>query len=246
MKILACGAHPDDIEFMCAGTLFLLKQKGHKIALLNINNGSCGSATLSPEEIRKIRREESLKAASLLGADYFSLEIPDLESVFDNQTRRATAEIFRVIQPDIVLTHYPQDYMSDHEMASLLARDASFTSALRNYPTYAKEPAPILPHIPYLYYWSPLEGLNYFGECVNMNIVIDISTVIEDKVQMLSCHASQREWLRKQHGMDEYIEFMKRESARMGKSKGFAYGEGFSQHLGHAYPKDNILLKLLT
>jgi LmbE family N-acetylglucosaminyl deacetylase len=74
---------------------------------------------------------------------------------------------------------------------------------------------------------------------------IDISDVIELKSEMLACHASQREWLRKQHGMDHYLDAMRQWSARRGAEAGISYAEGFRQHLGHAYPQDNRLAQLL-
>jgi hypothetical protein len=61
------------------------------------------------------------------------------------------------------------------------------------------------------------------------------------KARMLACHASQREWLLKQHGMDEYIEAMKTMGRKRGELIGSAFAEGFRQHLGHGYPQDNLL-----
>ena len=63
MNILALAAHPDDIEFMCAGTLILLKKYGHAITLATVNNGSCGSASLPPDEIARVRAGEARRAA---------------------------------------------------------------------------------------------------------------------------------------------------------------------------------------
>jgi hypothetical protein len=77
------------------------------------------------------------------------------------------------------------------------------------------------------------------------DFVVNIGKVIDKKAEMLCCHASQREWLQKQHGIDEYVAFMKRESKRLGAIGGFEYGEGFIQHRGHAYPRKNILAELL-
>jgi LmbE family N-acetylglucosaminyl deacetylase len=91
----------------------------------------------------------------------------------------------------------------------------------------------------------PIEGYDHFGAKVTPDFIIDISGVIDRKAEMLCCHASQREWLRRQHGMDEYIEFMKREAKNLGAMGGFEYGEGFFQHLGHAYPRKNILAEIL-
>ena len=246
MKILALAAHPDDIEFQCAGTLVLLKERGHEIALATINNGSCGSATLPPDEIARIRADEARRAAELIGATFDCVGIPDLESVFDNPIRRKVAELMRRTQPDIVFTHFPGDYMPDHEIAGLLARDATFTATLGNYPTGAPHPAPIIKRIPYLYYFSTTEGVDHFGQDVLLDIIVDVSSVMDKKSAMLCCHASQREWLRHEHGIDEYVEFLKRQSARLGARRRCAFGEGFRQHRGHAYPRDNILETLLA
>jgi LmbE family N-acetylglucosaminyl deacetylase len=245
MKILAITAHPDDAEFQCAGTLILLRKLGHKIAIMTVNNGSCGSVDKKPGEIKAIRAGEARRAAKLIGADYFCAGINDLESVFDNKTRRMLCEIVRVFAPNIILAPYPGDYMSDHEIASRLARDATFTATLPNYPTGARHAAPILKGIPHLYYLLPTEGRDHFGAEVVPDFVVNISGVISLKTEMLACHASQREWLRAEHGMDEYVEFMKRDAARVGAMCGFKYGEGFIQHRGHAYPRDNIIAKAL-
>lgn len=246
MKILALAAHPDDIEFMCAGTLILLKERGHQVALATVNNGSCGSASLPPDEIARIRAGEARRAAELIGATFDCAGIPDLESVFDNPTRRKVAELMRRAQPDIVFTHFPGDYMPDHEIAGLLARDATFTATLGNYPTGAPAPAPILKRIPYLYYMSTVEGIDHFGEDVPLDMIVDVSSVMDRKAAMLCCHASQREWLRHEHGIDEYVEFLRRLAKRLGARRGYAFGEGFRQHRGHAYPRDNILETLLA
>ncbi|MBN1676107.1 MAG: PIG-L family deacetylase [Kiritimatiellae bacterium] len=245
MKILAVGAHPDDIEFGCAGTLARLRERGHEVDLMTVCNGSCGSAVTGPDETVAIRSAEAAKAAALLGGRYYCAGVPDLEAVFDNAQRRKTVEIFRMVQPQLVFTHSPSDYMLDHEMTSLLARDATFTATLGNYPTYAERPAPKLKHIPHVYYWAPMEGLDIFGAPVAADLVIDISAALEKKIEMLCCHESQRDWLRAQHGMDEYVEYLKRESARIGALRGFAYGEAFRQHLGHAYPRNDVLGELL-
>ena len=76
-------------------------------------------------------------------------------------------------------------------------------------------------------------------------IYVDVSAVMETKARMLACHASQRDWLRKHHGMDHYIETMRDWSAHQGRSCGVAYAEGFRQHLGHSYPQDNLLGNIL-
>jgi hypothetical protein len=80
---------------------------------------------------------------------------------------------------------------------------------------------------------------------VEPGFCIDISGVLERKAEMLCCHASQREWLLKHHGIDEYVTTMREWSAARGRQCGVAAAEGFRQHLGHSYPQDNVLGELL-
>ncbi len=77
------------------------------------------------------------------------------------------------------------------------------------------------------------------------SLYIDISEVVGLKADMLACHRSQREWLQAQHGMDEYLEEMRRWSGEQGKQAGVEFAEGFRQHLGHPYPQDDKLTELL-
>jgi hypothetical protein len=135
--------------------------------------------------------------------------------------------------------------MSDHEITSRLARDTTFTATLPNYSTDASPASPKLAKIPHLYYLLPMEGCDHFGVEITPDFIVNVGEVIATKSKMLACHASQREWLRKEHGIDEYLGFMKRETARVGAMVGFEYGEGFIQHRGHAYPRENIMARIL-
>lgn len=244
-RVLAIHAHPDDVEFQCAGSLARLKKLGCEISIATMTPGDCGSAELGPVEIAAVRREEARKAAVLLGADYRCLEFRDLQIIIDNEGRRRVTETIRQIRPDIVLTAPPIDYMSDHEMTSRLVRDACFAASVPNFDTRQLSPAPILPKIPYLYYMDAIEGIDWYGNSIPPEFIIDISETFDLKREMLACHASQRDWLLKQHGIDEYLESCHRWSTSRGKDIGKAYGEAFTQHKGHPYPHDNLLLKLL-
>ncbi|MSR57910.1 MAG: PIG-L family deacetylase [Planctomycetaceae bacterium] len=246
LRVLAIHAHPDDIELQCAGTLALLKQRGCHITLATMTAGDCGSAELGPEEIARVRRAESQASAALLGADCLCLEFHDLGIDHDTDSRRRVTESVRRARPDLVITAPPIDYMSDHEMTSRLVRDACFAASIPNYSTRQWDPAPILDKIPHLYYVDAIEGIDYFGNSLPTEFVVDISATFALKLEMLACHASQRNWLLKQHGLDEYLESCRKWSAKRGSEIGAAYGEAFTQHKGHPYPHDNRLHELLT
>jgi LmbE family N-acetylglucosaminyl deacetylase len=245
LRILAIHAHPDDIEFQCAGTLALLRAAGHAITLATMTPGDCGSRDLGPEQIAAVRRGEAQKSAALLGADYYCLEFRDLSIVIDVDSKRRVTELVRRARPDIIITAPPVDYMDDHEATSRLVRDAAFNASCPNYATRQWDPAPATERIPYLYYVDPLEGRDLWGEPVVPHFYVDVSSTFELKRQMLACHDSQRSWLRAQHGVDEYLESQQRWGEARGREIGVKFAEGFRQHRGHPYPNDNVLAQLL-
>jgi LmbE family N-acetylglucosaminyl deacetylase len=244
-KVLGVGAHPDDVEFMCSGTLKLLKEKGYDIIIAVIANGDCGSMVESSESITIIRRQEAINAAKLLNAKFYPLGERDLRIEINDRTKMKITEYIRMVDPIVVFTHPHEDYMIDHEMTSRIVKIACFAAPVPNYYTYSVMPAPRTKQIPYLYYWSPLVGRDIYGNFVDQSVYVNISDVIDFKAKMLACHKSQRDWLMKQHGMDKYIEVMKSTAKLYGKRAGFPYAEGFKQHLGNAYPQDNILKEIL-
>ena len=244
-RVLAIHAHPDDVEFQCAGTLALLAAAGHQITIATMTPGDCGSREVGPEEIAEVRRGEARRAAEMIGADYMCLEFRDLSIVVDNDAKRRVTEAIRRTRPDLVLTAPPVDYMDDHEATSHLVRDACFNASCPNYATRQWDPAPQTERIPSLIYVDPVEGTDYWGQPVVPQFYIDISSVFEIKRRMLACHDSQRAWLRAQHGVDEYLDSQQRWSRRRGQEVGVEYAEAFRQHLGHPYPTANPLAELL-
>ena len=245
VRILALHAHPDDIEFQCAGTLILLRERGCAVTLATMTPGDCGSAEQDAETIAAIRRDEARASATILGADYLCLEFRDLAVFNDDESRRRVTEVLRRTRPDVILTAPPVDYIADHEMTSLLVRDACFGASCPNYVTRQWEPAPPLPRIPHLYFVDPLEGRDREGRPVPADFCVDVSRVFETKRRMLACHASQRNWLLRQHGIDEYLEMQARWGASRGAEIGVAQAEGFRQYRGHPYPHENLLLRLI-
>lgn len=243
-RVLALMPHPDDCEILCGGTMLRLADLGFEIHVATMTAGDMGSPTLGRAEIAAIRRREAQAGASALGArSYTCLEFDDVEIVFDNPTRRRVAAVVRRVDPGLVFTTPPFDYMFDHIITSQLVRDASFNASLPNYETPGGEKPGS--GVPYLYYADPIEGKDLLGNTAPVSCVVDVSAVMERKVEALAQHASQREWLRAQHGMDDYIEHMKEWGRRRGKLIGAAYAEGFCQHRGHPHPVDDVLVELL-
>ncbi len=241
--VLAFLAHPDDAEILCAGTLIRLAALGWQVHIATATAGDCGSTELPADQISRIRRSEAAESAGLVGATYHCLELRDVNVVFDQASNRLAIDLFRKIAPTLVLTHPRHDYMLDHEQVHLLARSAAFSWPI---PNASSLPLIEAAAIPSLYYCDPIDGNDpYTGVSVEPTVYVDISETMDRKIEMLACHRSQRQWLRSHHGMDEYIESMKRHSARRGKEIGSHYAEGFIQHRGHAFPEFDLLDEIL-
>lgn len=238
---LAIVSHPDDAELLCAGTLALLKDKGWKIEMATMTPGDGGTVTLSREEISRIRRKEAATSAAFLDAKYHCLECEDIFILYEKSTLLKVIELVRKVRPRMVFTMSPSCYMVDHELTSKLTQTACFSAGVKNIATTS----PPLFFIPHLYYLDAMEGKDRLGNAVEPAMIVDISEKIGVKEQMLACHESQRGWLRDHHGMDEYIIAMRSFSAKQGSSVNVEYGEGFRQHLGHAFPQDNLLAQEL-
>ncbi len=236
--VLSIGAHPDDAEFFCAGTLALLHEKGWDVHIATMAPGDCGTVQYSREEISRIRKAEAAKAVSMLDGAYHCLECGDIFILYDRPTLLKTIELVRKVRPSIVFTTSPSDYMVDHDVASKLAQTACFACGVVNVETPGAEPFEPIPH---LYYMDPAEQKDIFGTEIQPGMIVDITSVMETKEKMLCCHESQRHWLMTHHGMDEYVNMMKAGDQKRGQQINAQFGEGFRQHLGHAYPQDNIL-----
>jgi LmbE family N-acetylglucosaminyl deacetylase len=240
---LSLLAHPDDAEMLCAGTLIRLADAGWEMHIATVASGDGGSTTLPGPEIAALRKREGIAAAAKIGATYHCLEEPDVQVVCDKPTIRKAIDLLRRIAPSLLLAHPRHDYMLDHEQVHLLARAAAFS-----YPIPNASALPLVPGsaIPWLYYCDPVGGANpYTGEVAAPTTHIDIGPQMERKTEMLACHASQREWLRAHHGMDEYIEAMKRHGAARGAEIGSTYAEAFVQHRGHPFPQADLLAQIL-
>ncbi len=249
MNVLALMAHPDDIEITCAGTLALLKRAGWSVNLATMTPGDVGSMRLSREAISEIRRAEAAASAAILDATYDCLEFDDLTIAYGAEAKRRVCGLIRRRRPDLLIVPAAADYMADHEETARIAREAAFASTIPNFPLGpGVKLAPPCERIAAVVYADPIGLCDAAGKTVRAGFAVDITSVMTIKEKMLAAHASQRSWLKAQHGEDEYLLSMKRWSAaraRDFKRKSVRYAEGFTRHLGHGFPGDDILAEAL-
>jgi LmbE family N-acetylglucosaminyl deacetylase len=237
-RVLAAMAHPDDIEFLCAGTLRLLVEAGWKLLCVTLSGGDKGAPAGNPADIRQTRLAEAVAAAEVLGGTYEWAGLEDLTIHYCREHLERTVDAIRRFSPDLVITHSPDCYMLDHEETSKLVRMATFCAGI---PLFATPVPATGKEVPALYYADAFGGVDRFGRPVAAEFRIDISSVFDVRQRALACHASQREWLRSHHGVDDYLATNELFARQAGESCGARYAEGFRQHLGHGYPQENVL-----
>lgn len=248
-RALTLMAHPDDAEFRFGGTLTLLAQRGWEVHIATTTAGDCGSMEERSNQIAARRHAEATAAAAKIGGQYHCLGALDLQVFDDNAMRGLATALLREVRPDCVLTHFPVDYMPDHDAASALARVAIFNAPMPNYTVGPSAYLPPLPGLVPLYYsGEPMGGRDYFGDPVRPapHFYVNISSVTKEKAEMLGTHASQRDWLRKQHGIDQYIEMMRGYDAEIGGRVGVAAAECFLVHRADPYPKLPLIQEALA
>lgn len=174
LNVVVVGAHPDDPESGCGGTIALYAQQGHNVVVLYLTRGEAGIPGKSAQEAAAIRTAESEKACAILKArPVFAGQIDG-----DTELNPARYAEFRKIldaeKPDIVLTHWPIDSHRDHRAASLLAYDAWLDGGRRFD----------------LYYFEVLQGVQ--TQEFRPTDYVDISAVAGVKKDACFAHASQR------------------------------------------------------
>lgn len=232
-SVLAVAAHPDDIEFMMAGTLIMLHRAGWQVHYMNIANGSCGTATEDPQFIIRRRRKEARTACEVVDAVFHESLCNDLEVYHTTEIVSRVVSVVRAARPSIVLTSSPRDYMEDHINSSRIAVTATFARGMRNYPCEPHR-APITEDVT-VYHALPYGLKGPLRETIRAGQYVNITSVMDKKREMLACHRSQKEWLDKSQGMNAYLDAMFDFSKQVGKMSGeFEFAEGWRRrsHLG--------------
>ena len=133
MNILAIGAHPDDIEILCAGTLSLYAGQGHHVTIVPFTSGDRGD-TRNPARGACPTSGGGGPASGIIGANLLWPGIMD-EHVFPNPAqRRLMIDLLREFDPDVIFTHSPDDYHPDHRYVSQLVFDSYFQKGLPHIP----------------------------------------------------------------------------------------------------------------
>lgn len=220
MRVLAVGCHPDDVEIACAGTLAKCVKRGDTVITCHASSGDLGHVVIPPEELKVIRAEEAKRTGALAGIEVITAGFNDLDIYDGNKkSRDMMVDIIKYANPDVIITHDPSDYMPDHTAVSKLVFDASFTATLPNYKSKYSNPAKLVP----IYYMDTLAGVNF-----NPTEFVDISDVIDLKLEMLECHQSQLQWMR-EHDHIDFADMVKTCSRYRGYQCGVDYAEGFRQ-----------------
>jgi LmbE family N-acetylglucosaminyl deacetylase len=227
---LALFAHPDDIEFVAAGTLLLLQERGWDIHYMNLCSGNGGSVQMDGPTTAKKRLEEGREAARILGAAFYPPICDDLELDYRVPYLRKVAAVVRMAQPSIVLTHAPSDYMEDHMQACRLAVTAAFAHCIPNFVT--DPPLPHYLHDVTVYHAMPHGLSDPLRQRLQASSYVNTSSVHGRKREALAAHESQKHWLDVSQGMDSYLVSMDEASRAVGSLSGrFEFAEGWRRHL---------------
>jgi N-acetylglucosamine malate deacetylase 1 len=220
-RVLAVVAHPDDAEYLCAGTLARAKDDGAAIGILVLCQGDKGQPTTPVPNLAAVRRKEMTAAAKLLGAELFFGKVPDGQLADTPAQRRILVETFRRFEPTLLLAHHAADYHCDHRAAGALAEAASWFCTSAGHKTRS----PALKTQPALWW---MDTMNMTG--FEPGLYIDVTAYMELKRRMLCCHRSQLQ--RGAEGDFSPLEqLMLQQCQARGAQAGVAAAEAFRPHL---------------
>lgn len=189
LRILVIGAHPDDADYSAGGTVALYRSLGHTVKMISMTNGEAGHQTMHGAELARRRKAEAAAAGAVVGATYDVFDNPDGQLLPTLENRYHVIRLIRTFQPDLVLTHRPNDYHPDHRYTSQLVQDAAYLvtvpAVVPDTPHLARDP--VIAYLP-----DEFQKPYPFQPAV----VVDVGDVLDQVVAMQHCHQSQfYEWL---------------------------------------------------
>jgi LmbE family N-acetylglucosaminyl deacetylase len=227
---MAIGTQPDDIEFRMAGTLILLGQAGWHLHYFNLANGSCCRPKLPHDRTVTLRDQESRKAAKFIMATYHPPLVDDAQIFFEPRLLARVAAVIREVTPTILLLPSPYDYREEHANTSRLA----VTGALyRGFSRFATTPAmdPVSGDLA-VYHAMPNGLRDAMRRRVAPGLFVNITSMIDNKREMLAMHHSQMEWYDAKRGKDAYVTAMEEMALEVGRlSKKYKYAEGWHRRM---------------
>jgi len=205
LKVLVTGAHPDDPETGCGGTIAKYTAAGHEVILLYLTKGEAGIEGVSQEDAALIRTGEAEEANAILKTKPFFLGQIDGSTEITKRWYEEMKKFLNTQSPDIIFTHWPIDTHRDHRICSVLVYDAWFNSG----------------RIASLYYYEVMTGIQ--SQNFHPTDYVDISQTVETKWKSCFIHKSQKieETYSQDHGKMELFR---------GLEFGCPYAEAFIRH----------------
>jgi LmbE family N-acetylglucosaminyl deacetylase len=219
MRVLAIGAHPDDIELQCGGTLALYHEHGHEIFMAVSTNGDKGNFDVDPADLAAIREAEFRDSCETLGAAGIWMGYDDELLVNDLPGRLAYVDMIRSVNPDLVITHGPNDYHPDHRYTHQLVWDAITLAGVAN----VKTAHPATDRQVTLYFMDNLGGIEF-----HPTEFVDITETMEQKKKALAKHKSQLRIFRDLLDID-LSDVVETVGKFRGYQAGCKYAEGFTK-----------------
>ncbi len=223
LDILAFGAHPDDVELACSGTMILHRQSGLKTGIIDLSRGEMGTRGSVA-----IRETEALKASEILGLSVReNLNLPDGFIQNDKESRLAIVRMIREFRPEIILCNAISDRHPDHGSSSKLVSDSVFLAGLPKIITEGRN-AEVQTE------WKVTKVYHYIQDrYIRPDFVIDVSPVWSKRMEAVMAFSSQF------YNPDsaepstaisskEFIDFLSARAQEFGRQAGFQYAEGFT------------------
>jgi LmbE family N-acetylglucosaminyl deacetylase len=227
---LAVAAHPDDIEFLMAGTLHLLARAGWQTHYLTVADGSCGSLSENAAATARRRAREAKAAARILGAQYHPSLTRDITIVYGLPLLRRLSAMVRTIAPGVLLVPSPQDYMEDHTETCRLAVSAAFVRGMPNFRTVPPR-RPASQDVT-VYHAMPHGLRDPLRRRVVPGAFVDTTDVQRVKREALAAHGSQLGFLSDTQHMRSALDVMEDMSRDVGRlSRRFEHAEGWRRHV---------------
>ncbi|MEZ4949300.1 MAG: bacillithiol biosynthesis deacetylase BshB1 [Saprospiraceae bacterium] len=227
VDILAFGAHPDDVELSCSGTLLKHIAEGKTVGLVDLTKGELGTRGSAA-----LRKEEAEKARQLMGALFREqLDMPDGFFIYSQENILKVVKAIRAHQPEIVLANSLDDRHPDHGKGAKIVADACFYAGLAKIETFDEDGNPQKHH-------RPKNCFHYIQDRnLEPDFVVDITEFMDKKIELVKAFGSQfynpddptyKKELETPISGKDFMFFLKAKAASYGRVANFTYAEGFN------------------